>query len=642
MEKNILFDTGALIVMCILLVSTIFRRMTKGKNNRWYLVIMISCMAATVADIVAILLDNSGVGYEMEKYIFHTLYLALHNLVTPFYLWYIVLQADTRYKFKRSPWQMVLLIAPISMIVVNLLINLATKHIFYIDERGNYIRGQFFLLLYMMALIYVIHGIWYTLYYRKNFRRSQLIAMLSVYPLMLAAVIIQLFFKTQRVEMFANACSMMFISLIVQRPEELIDNITGLGKISAYVADIRRGFRNKKPMEIVMINVVNHDTLQDMLGYDGMNSVLKKVAREINRLNQREKLEADAYYLGNGKFRIVLEYEHFHQTVQVAEYMNTYMRDEFKLKHMELNMITCVCVTRCPEDIEDLDSLLVFGGDINAKKYTGEVLFASELYKKEYYDIMKDIDRIIEQALANHSFSVYYQPIYSVKEKRFNSAEALLRLKDEKYGFISPEIFIPAAEKSGAINRIGDFVLEEVCKFINSEEYKALNLEYIEINLSVVQCMQSSLSKRVLKLLEKYEIRPEQINLEITETAATDYQKIMEENLRILSEAGISFSLDDFGTGYSNMCRIASLPLQIVKLDKSFTNVEEENTRLLLVLQNTIKMIKAMNMQIVVEGIETENMVKQFTDLQCEYIQGYYYSKPVPKDEFVEFIQSKM
>lgn len=236
---------------------------------------------------------------------------------------------------------------------------------------------------------------------------------------------------------------------------------------------------------------------------------------------------------------------------------------------------------------------------------------------------------------------MYYQPIYSVNEQRFNSAEALLRLKDDKYGFISPEIFIPAAEKSGAIHKIGAFVLDEVCRFIASEEYKALQLDYIEINLSVAQCMQNDLANQVLETIDKYKITPDQINLEITETAASYSQKTMLENLSVLSDAGISFSLDDFGTGYSNMRRIASLPLHLVKLDKSFADMGE-NPKLQIILQNTIQMIKAMNMKIVVEGIETEKLVQQFSDLQCEYIQGYYYSKPIPKEEFVDFIKESI
>ena len=149
------------------------------------------------------------------------------------------------------------------------------------------------------------------------------------------------------------------------------------------------------------------------------------------------------------------------------------------------------------------------------------------------------------------------------------------------------------------------------------------------------------MASTVLDIIRKYNVKPEQINLEITETAASFSQKAMMENLIALNEAGVHFSLDDFGTGYSNMKRIASLPLYLVKLDKSFTDMEG-NPRVLIVLENTIQMIKAMNMEIVVEGVETENLVKQFSDLECEYIQGYYYSKPVPQDEFVKFIEESM
>lgn len=217
----------------------------------------------------------------------------------------------------------------------------------------------------------------------------------------------------------------------------------------------------------------------------------------------------------------------------------------------------------------------------------------------------------------------------------------MLRLIDDEYGFISPEIFIPAAEKSGAIHKIGAFVLDEVCRFIASEEYKALNLDYIEINISVAQCMQSNLASEVLETLDKYNVKANQINLEITETAASDSQKIMNENLEKLNKAGISFSLDDFGTGYSNIKRIASLPLDIIKLDKSFTKLEG-NPKLQIVLENTINMIKAMKMKIVVEGVETEELVKYFSQHECDYIQGYFYSKPIPREEFVSFIKTAM
>ena len=214
-----------------------------------------------------------------------------------------------------------------------------------------------------------------------------------------------------------------------------------------------------------------------------------------------------------------------------------------------------------------------------------------------------------------------------MKEKKFHSAEALIRLKDEKYGFISPEVFIPVAEKSGAIHKIGDFVLEQVCAFIASDEYKKLGMSYIEVNLSVVQCMQPKLANHIMEILTRYGVRPEQLNLEITESLFLDKPE------------ELKFSLDDFGTGYSNMQRIVKLPFDIIKLDRTFTELYD-NPKLGIVLTNAINMIKAMKMKIVVEGVETEEMLKLFSELECEYIQGYYFSKPIPREEFVKFIQA--
>jgi EAL domain-containing protein (putative c-di-GMP-specific phosphodiesterase class I) len=378
-----------------------------------------------------------------------------------------------------------------------------------------------------------------------------------------------------------------------------------------------------------------------MLGYDNMNEVLRTLADGLSRLNMEKRLHAELYYLGDGKFRMVFERKHFHQIEKAAKMINKAMKENIKTEQYEVNLVTLVCIARYPEDIDNVEALLAFGNDLNGKKYTGEVLYACDVYHKEHYDLMKDLDGIIESALAEHKFMVYYQPIYSVKEKRFNSAEALVRLYDDKYGFISPEIFIRAAERSGAIHKIGAFVLEEVCRFIASEEFQGLGLEYIEVNLSVVQCIQSGLAGEVMDTLRRYDVSPDKINLEITETAISYSQNILMENLDALTQAGIKFSLDDFGTGYSNVRRIASLPFHLIKLDKTFTDAEH-NPKLLIVLKNTIRMIKDMNMEIVVEGIENRKLVEQFAALECEYIQGYYYSKPIPRDEFVTFVRNAM
>jgi EAL domain-containing protein (putative c-di-GMP-specific phosphodiesterase class I) len=264
-------------------------------------------------------------------------------------------------------------------------------------------------------------------------------------------------------------------------------------------------------------------------------------------------------------------------------------------------------------------------------------MFAKEIMRRNNFDVIKSIDSIMEDALQNRRFEVYYQPIYSVADKRFTSAEALLRLKTEQFGFISPDIFIPAAERSGAIHRIGRYVLEEVCHFIADDEWKNLGLKYIDVNLSTVQCLEKNLAHEISDILYENHVKPEQINLEITETATSFGQSEMLDNIESLSARGFTFALDDYGTGYSNISRAANMPLSVIKLDKSITRIEKD-TKLYAIGENTVRMIKDMNMQIVVEGIEDEKTLKLFEDMGCDYIQGFYFSKPLPRDEFVKFI----
>ena len=322
----------------------------------------------------------------------------------------------------------------------------------------------------------------------------------------------------------------------------------------------------------------------------------------------------------------------------VAEEINQELKKNTSFNGLDIALTPFIVLACCPEEITDFKMLMSFGLDFHKKNpYTGKVVNASEIYNPGQLDIRTNIDLIIDRALENNSFEVYYQPIYSVSQSRFISAEALIRLFDPQYGFISPETLITAAEENGAIHKIGEFVFDKVCQFIVSDEFKNLNLDYIEVNLSVAQIMNSDLPDTIFSIMKKYNVPADKINLEITETAADYAQRVMTENLDKLMQAGLSFSLDDYGTGYSNMKRVVQLPLKIIKLDKSFVD-ESNNPKMWVFLKNTVKMLKDMNMEIVVEGVETQEMLDAFSDMQCDFIQGYFFSKPIPKNDFVTFI----
>ncbi len=636
LDKINYFNFCSVILFVILIISTFARKMTRGKSNHIFILLMFVSLSSACFDCLAVLMDNEEVKNIALKRFMHSGYLFFHNATLPVYMIYLISLTDTWHKMNKK--FKLFLILPFVVTVVMLIVNLFDNCVFYFDKSNVYTRGPMMFLLYISASVYIVYGIGFLYKYRNLFTQSRYVVLMAMFPLMIGAVCVQIILPFLLVEMIMNAVCMLFISMMIQRPEETIDIITELRKFSAYADDMKRGFKNEKPVDIILVNIANFNSIREILEYDSVNELLKQVADGLCRL----KVNADLYYLDRGRFRLVVDKRHSDETENIAEKVNELLKKNCVLREMEINIVAHVCIAHCPEEIGDFKTLIAFGLDFHQRAvYTGKVIFASDLIKEKRYDLMRNIDTIIENAIVNNKFKVYYQPIYSVEKQRFTSAEALLRLIDDEYGFVSPEVFIPAAEKSGAIHRIGAYVLEEVCRFISSKEYEELEMEYIEINLSVAQCMHQALVGQVLEILDRYKITPDKINLEITETAADNVQNTMMDNITQLSDKGISFSLDDFGTGYSNIRRVASLPLKIVKLDKSFT-VTENNPKMLIVLQNTIKMLKAMNIEIVVEGIETEELAKQFSDMKCEYIQGYYYSKPIPQNEFIEFVKKSL
>ena len=203
---------------------------------------------------------------------------------------------------------------------------------------------------------------------------------------------------------------------------------------------------------------------------------------------------------------------------------------------------------------------------------------------------------------------------------------------------MSPSLFIPDAEQSGAILDIGDILLDKICAFLARVDFEATGLSYVEVNLSVDQCVRPELAGEVLGLLDAHGVDPARINLEITETSATYSAQAIEENVRVLADAGLTLSLDDYGTGYSNITRTLALPFSLVKIDKSLADgIGDPVTR--TVLADTVAMMKSIGKQVLVEGVETADQVEALCAMGVDYVQGYYFARPLPEDAFLAFLR---
>lgn len=194
-------------------------------------------------------------------------------------------------------------------------------------------------------------------------------------------------------------------------------------------------------------------------------------------------------------------------------------------------------------------------------------------------------------------------------------------------------------KKNGYIHEVGKIVFEKVCKFISESDLKKNGIDYIEVNLSPVQCNHENLVEDFLNIMKKYSVSPEQINLEITETADSMYLTRVNENIQKFKELGISFSIDDFGSGFASLNYLIKFPVSIIKIDKEILWNAMKNKQAMIVLKNTICMAKELDKEIVVEGVEDLDMIQILNQLECDYQQGYFYSKPIAEKEFVEFIR---
>lgn len=258
-------------------------------------------------------------------------------------------------------------------------------------------------------------------------------------------------------------------------------------------------------------------------------------------------------------------------------------------------------------------------------------------------DLLKSEKTIKDEIMLAYNqdrIEAYVQPIYSVEKKKIVSAEALARIRKTDGKLMLPYEFIPVAEKTGMDVLIGYRIVEKICQFLH-DPIAGKAFEYVDINLSIAQCEASNLAAKIISITQKYDIKPERLNFEITETGFINKMSNIEANIRTLTSYGFGFSLDDFGNGESNLNYLIKMPVSYVKLDMHmiwdyFKNVRAEKT-----VQSIIKIAHDMGLKIVAEGVETLEQLEELSKQGVDFIQGYYFFKPMPFTEYLEITKKE-
>lgn len=260
-----------------------------------------------------------------------------------------------------------------------------------------------------------------------------------------------------------------------------------------------------------------------------------------------------------------------------------------------------------------------------------------------FQDFIENInmENKLKEAVNMNRFLLYYQPQYDSRSGKLRGVEALVRWQDESGKMISPGVFIPIAEKSGMIVPIGAWVLEE-----GIEKYAEWREKYncdmiLSLNISAIQYKRPDFVNNLLELLEKYKVNPKDIELEITESVLIDDFEQVVSKLRTLKEYGIKISLDDFGTGYSSLSYLKGLPIDTLKIDKSFIDTVTEDKSTQVITESIVSMVKKLGYETVAEGVETEEQFEYLKKIECDNIQGYLLGKPMPADGIADLLKNE-
>lgn len=630
MQWSVEFDIVALVITVILLCNLRSLRILPMKSGRLFVNALFLQLFIIISDVAATAMDVLAKGRIIGLQVFlNTVYFALIAL---FFITVHSMMSAISYE-KRGMYYHTRRSSVFFYMLMNacIIASLFNGIIFTVTPADGYQRGWgYAYIVFPYIAIEQLLGVYEIFRGRKSITRR------VRYSSYLAAFFV----------LFTSACQAYVVP-----GRLLMSGGTALGLVIQYLAfidsdndnEIKTGTYNAKgfrrymtekllgnsSFRVYFIQIQGYDSVLSIFGRNRTDRLLWSLGRDFTRRHLM------AFYLHAGLFAVVetniSKYDYVEESIREVIGKDRYLDGERAELTFRTEMVDDTCEFR---DSAEMCSVVC---DSIRKQNYDKSPFA--MISKEDVDESQQkvsLNRALYRALKNGGVRVYYQPIYDNESDKVHSAEALARIYDEQMGLIYPDSFIPLFEKDGTILRFGKIIFENVCRFIRDNDMEKLGLEYIEVNLSPIQCLQPTLPEDLIAIADRYGVDMSFINFEITETASLSADRLM-HLMTVLIDRGASFSVDDFGTGYSNIIRVSNLPFRIIKIDKSilwdyFRTRDEMVPRI-------YDMMHCKGFAMVTEGVETEDMHQWLrNEAGCRYEQGYLYSRPIDEKSFIEYL----
>lgn len=393
--------------------------------------------------------------------------------------------------------------------------------------------------------------------------------------------------------------------------------------------------RHNKSFAILFIDLDRFKTINDALGHPTGDLVLKEIANRFITVLRAGDVMAR---LGGDEFIVLLnDINHPKFASPVAEKILNLCAQPIRIKSHEFFITTSIGICTYPNDGESLEDLLK-NADMamyKAKRSGGGIFhYYTHEMNEEAHEHIK-LEASLRKALTNNEFVLYYQPKLHLSDGTITGVEALIRWDNPELGLISPIKFIPLAEETGLIMQIGEWALREACKTNKSWQDQGYRPISMAVNISPKQFRHQDIAKLVANVLADTQLDPQYLELEITETAVMDNVENTVNKLHDIQEMGVKVSIDDFGTGYTSISYLKQFPVSVIKIDQSFIKGITQSQNDCAITSAVIALAHSLDIKVVAEGVETTEQVEFLADHNCDMVQGYYLSRPLPETKMI-------
>ena len=638
------YDVFALFISIMTVFYVVRIRSLGTFRNRVFFVYVLTVLVICTSDLTQTIIINWLPAFTLLKRILSCLNYTLVCFVPLTFLIYIFSLVDY-FQMVRDDSKSMLpfrIFFPISVEVFLIWTSLfadGNDPIFtYLDSFGGFSHGIVgYIILFVFSLYYFVFGILTMIQHKYRLEKNSLILMIFGFLLIILAIIVQGANPDIRVVPITLAFSLILFSLFVQKPEYLKSTATDVLNDKAFDIIVSDYLEHKYNFKVVLLYAEDMVFYRAMLGQNELAGLDQCIIRRLRSLFRDTPLLKDD---AHGFYYLLFKNANSADVESTLSKINEQIKDRWGYKGLKFDFKFRVCVVDGLLDIKSVSELRNFACVFTRQnQYKGMCLNAMDIDSG-----MIQKCSCAETALIGGNFNeiieVLYQPIYSVQAKRITRAESVLCFKNDRSMIVTTDTFLPVFERTGQFFNVNAFSFDAVCNLLSAVNPEELGLEKIGINISIIDTTQQDLFEQIKNRLEYFGVSPYLVHFEINQSTYIKNPDIIDNNLHKLSTYGIDIVLDNFGFENSNIEQLVSLSFGIIKLDARAVEMAWGNSKVGIALKSLVRMAHDLGIQVIANGVDTMEQRIWLEGIECDYLQGALFCKPVPEDEFIKYMKN--